>query len=256
MFAPRQDPQALQALQAEIAHLRAELATAKAATDRPHFVSDYTAYVRWLIETHPLDAAMAFAVGGGDFDQTGRLMVGVLRKCGLHEGMSLVDLGCGSGRLAKHLGLNFPDMDYLGIDIVQELLDYAATLSPAHFRFKLNHSLTLPAPDGSADMVVAFSVFTHLLHQESYCYLEEAKRVLRPGGRVVFSFLESPSNGPIFDGMVSRARAGQKDDQLNMFTERVQLEAWAAQLDMEVLGYDFGTPHTGNGQTVTVFRRS
>src|SRR3712207_6851625 len=33
---------------------------------------------------------------------------------------------------------------------------------------------------------------SHLLHEESYLYLMEAHRALRPGGRVVFSFLEFP----------------------------------------------------------------
>ena len=39
-------------------------------------------------------------------------------------------------------------------------------------------------------MILAFSVFTHLLHEESFIYLEDFKRVLKPGGSVVFSFLE------------------------------------------------------------------
>ena len=54
----------------------------------------------------------------------------------------------------------------------------------------LNRALYIPAPDACADMVCAFSVFTHLLHTETYLYLEDIRRVLRPGGRLVFSFLE------------------------------------------------------------------
>jgi ubiquinone/menaquinone biosynthesis C-methylase UbiE len=235
-------------LQAEIERLKAELAQRER---QPHFVSDYTAYVRDLMQKHSLDDAMSYAVGGS-YDLTGSLLVEVLERCGLRDGMSVIDLGCGSGRLAKHLGLNFQDLSYLGIDIVQELLDYAATQSPENYRFVLNHSLTLPADDGSADMVAIFSVVTHLLHQESFVYLREAKRVLRPGGRIVFSFLESDRNWPIFQGMVDRAAAGFKDDQLNMFTERPQIEAWAHRLEMDLLGYDFGLPHQGDGQTVVV----
>ena len=36
-------------------------------------------------------------------------------------------------------------------------------------------------------MVCAFSVFTHIEHEDSYLYLEEALRIVRPGGRFVFS---------------------------------------------------------------------
>lgn len=236
-------------LESEILRLKAELA---AREQQPHFVSDYTAYVRDLMQNHPLDEAMAYAVGGA-YDQTGYLLVEVLERCGLKENMSVVDLGCGSGRLAKHLGLKYPSIDYLGIDIVQELLDYAKIQSPEGFRFVLNHTLKLPVADGSTDMVAIFSVITHLLHQESFAYLKEARRALRPGGRIVFSFLESEKNWPIFQGMVDRAEAGVKDDQLNMFTERPQIEAWARHLDMDVVSYDLGLPHQGDGQTVAVF---
>ncbi|WAC60326.1 class I SAM-dependent methyltransferase [Brevundimonas sp. SL130] len=236
-------------LEAEVLRLQAELAQ---RDQQPHFVSDYTAYVRDLMQKHPLDEAMAYAVGGA-YDQTGFLLVEVLERCGLKENMSVVDLGCGSGRLAKHLGLKYPNIQYLGIDIVQELLDYAQSQSPDHFHFVLNHTLKLPADDGSADMVAIFSVITHLLHQESFAYLKEARRVLRPGGRIVFSFLESENNWSIFQGMVDRAESGVKDDQLNMITERPQIEAWAQRLDMDVVSYDLGLPHQGDGQTVVVF---
>lgn len=238
-------------LLAEIDKLRAEI---EQREQQPHFVSDYTAYVRELMDKHPLDEAMSYAVGGS-YDLTGSLLVQVLKGCGLEDGMSIIDLGCGSGRLAKHLGLNFERIDYLGIDIVQELLDYAQSQSPSTYRFQLNQTLSLPAPDASTDMVVIFSVITHLLHQESYVYLQEARRVLRPNGRIVFSFLESERNWPIFQGMVDRAAAGSKDDQLNMFTERSQIEAWAKHLDMGVLGYDFGLPHEGDGQTVAMLAK-
>jgi hypothetical protein len=38
-------------------------------------------------------------------------------------------------------------------------------------------------------MVAAFSVFTHLEHEDSYRYLVDARRVVRPGGTFVFSCL-------------------------------------------------------------------
>lgn len=235
-------------LMAEIDRLKAELASRE---QQPHFVTDYTAYVRDLIQKHPLQEAMSYAVGGA-YDLTGSLLVEVLERCGLKEDMSIIDLGCGSGRLAKHLGIRYPGLQYLGIDIVQELLDYAKQQSPDHFRFVLNHTLKLPAENSSADMVAIFSVVTHLLHQESFVYLREARRTLKPGGRIVFSFLESDMNWPIFQGMVDRAEAGVKDDQLNMITERSQIEAWARHLEMDVVSYDLGLPHEGDGQTVVV----
>jgi SAM-dependent methyltransferase len=217
-----------------------------------HFIDEYTTLVRDLMARYPLDEAMSIAVGGG-YDEAGPSEVRALQACGLEDGMSIIDFGCGSGRLAKHLGLTFERIEYLGIDIVQELLDYAASKSPSHFRFVLNHEMSLPAPNNSADMIAAFSVFTHLLHEESYIYLQETKRVLRPGGSIVFSFLESRHNWPIFEHMIDGARRGEKTH-LNMFIERPQIEAWASHLGMEIMGYEFGVPHSGYGQTVTMLK--
>src|SRR5262249_38048332 len=146
----------------------------------------------------------------------------------------------------------FPRLNYLGIDVVPELLAYAATQSPHHFRFVEHHDAGVPAPDQSADYIAAFSVFTHLFHEESYVYLQDAKRVLRPGGAIVFSFLETASNWPIFEGMINTARANGTPDILVMYIERPQIQAWAAHLGLEVAGFDVGPPI---GQSVVMLRK-
>jgi ubiquinone/menaquinone biosynthesis C-methylase UbiE len=197
-----------------------------------HFVADYEALVANLVATRPLDEAMAVAVGG-DFERTGKTEAAIVRHLGLRDGMSLIDLGCGSGRLAWALGQTMR-LDYLGIDIVQALLDYAATRSPRTYRFVLNRTLDIPARDASADMVCAFSVFTHLLHAESYLYMQDIKRVLRPGGRLVFSFLEfaDPAHWVVFDGTVNATRASSLPH-LNQFIERNAIDLWAQKLGYE-----------------------
>jgi hypothetical protein len=44
-------------------------------------------------------------------------------------------------------------------------------------------------PDASADLICAFSVFTHMEHEDAYRYLIDGLRVTRAGGRFVFSCL-------------------------------------------------------------------
>ena len=103
-------------------------ASAKIGSDEMtnrHFVEEYAAYVRDLMLRYPLDEAMSLAVGGS-YDLVGQAELRILQGCGLEDGMSLVDFGCGSGRLAKHFGLTYRHIEYLGVDVVQELLDYAA----------------------------------------------------------------------------------------------------------------------------------
>lgn len=196
-----------------------------------HFVEDYEKLVAEFVATLPLDEAMARAVGG-DYVRMGQLQYAVLRHLGLRDSQSLIDFGCGSGRLAAALGSHM-QIDYLGIDIVQALLDYAATKAPPSYRFILNRALHIPAPDASADMLCAFSVFTHLLHTETHLYLEDIRRVLRPGGRLVFSFLEfaSAEHWAVFAASVEAHRVAMLPH-LNQFIERSVIDLWC-----EKLGY-------------------
>ena len=194
-----------------------------------HFVADYEKLVAELIATLPLDEAMSRAVGG-DWERNGQIQSAALRHLGLRDGQSLIDLGCGSGRLAAALGRSMR-IDYLGIDIVQALLDYAASKSPPDYRFMLHRALHIPAPDAWADMVAAFSVFTHLLHAETFLYLQDIGRVLRPGGRLVFSFLEfaSPLHWETFEATVEAQRSNTLPH-LNQYIERSVIDLWSAKL--------------------------
>lgn len=194
-----------------------------------HFVEDYERYVADLIRQHPIDTAMSLAVGGS-YEAVGAIECAILRHAGLEPGMAVVDLGCGSGRLAAALSRAF-DVSYLGLDVVPALLDYARTKAPKAYRFVLNRALSLPVEAASADMLCAFSVFTHLLHAETYLYLEDAHRALRPGGRVVLSFLEFaiPDHWAVFDKTI-QAQRGSTVPHLNQFIERNQIIVWSQRL--------------------------
>jgi SAM-dependent methyltransferase len=42
-------------------------------------------------------------------------------------------------------------------------------------------------PESSVDMICAFSVFTHMEHEDTYRYLKDALRIVKPKGRFIFS---------------------------------------------------------------------
>jgi 2-polyprenyl-3-methyl-5-hydroxy-6-metoxy-1,4-benzoquinol methylase len=188
---------------------------------------------RILRNAFSLDKAAQMAVGG-EFDATGFMLREMLIYHGLRKHDYLIDVGCGSGRLAKPLA-EYLDGNYLGIDVVPELLDYARKLVPrTEWRFQIASGLTIPEKDGKADMVCFFSVLTHLLHEESFLYLREAKRVLRPGGKIVLSFLDFRVAGhwAIFQSNLQDVGIGSQP--MNVFISVDMLRVWAKHLDLEV----------------------
>lgn len=94
------------------------------------------------------ESALHAAVGSATRDEhelVGRLEMHLLVCAGLQPDDSLVDIGCGSGRLAVQLAdwLRGP---YLGTDVVQSLLDQAAqTCRRPDWRFERVRGLTVPA---------------------------------------------------------------------------------------------------------------
>ncbi len=225
-----------------------------------HFVEDYEKHVARLIKSYPIDTAMSLAVGG-DFDAIGAIERDIIFYAGLHDDMSLIDLGCGSGRLASALSASKVKINYLGTDIVQKLLDYAAKKSDRNYKFKLHRELSIPAPSSSVDIVCAFSVFTHLLHHETYIYMQDIYRVLNTGGKLVFSFLEvaEPAHWPIFERTANNQR-NKTTPHLNSFIERPAIAVWADKLGFSLLEFIDGRAAVPGsealGQAVAILQRN
>ncbi|MGY0619201.1 class I SAM-dependent methyltransferase [Lysobacter sp. A378] len=199
----------------------------------PNFLKSYRKQTSELIASKDINEAMSAAVGG-DYIAVGQLECALLVQHGLKKGDRVIDVGCGSGRLAFQLA-GYLDGQYIGMDVVPELIEFAeAKCGRADWRFYEAPGLSIPEPADHADFVCFFSVFTHLLHEESYKYLMEAKRVLKPGGKIVFSFLEFqlPSHWFIFEGVLADDRPERV---LNQFISRDAIAAWAQHLGLDVL---------------------
>lgn len=117
---------------------------------------------------------------------------------GLQGGQSILDIGCGPGRMAIAIGERFDwDNIYTGFEIVRADVAFAQReISRAHPNFNFVHidaynvqynpkgriaptDVRFPAEDGSIDFCFATSIFTHLFAADSAHYVREAARVTR-----------------------------------------------------------------------------
>lgn len=192
-------------------------------------------YVETVKAGLPHDSAMERAIGG-HFDTVGPIEAALLVHYGLPKTGHLVDVGCGAGRLAKPLSA-WLEGTYLGVDLVPDLIAHARKVSARpDWRFEVIDHIGIPEADGATDMVCFFSVLTHLLHEQSFWYLEEAKRVLKPGGRIVFSFLElrEPGHLKVFRDTVDHAKR-RTEMPLNVFMDRETIAIFARELGLAVV---------------------
>lgn len=179
------------------------------------------------VEELGIDAALKYHVGGVDnYEHIGRLEAALLALLGLSDGHQLVDLGCGSGRLVEQLADR--DVTVLGVDVVPKLIDHCRIKYP-HHKFEVSQDFSIPAPDNQADIVTAFSLFTHLLHEQTFHYMKDAHRTLRKSGLLVFSFLEYREDGhrKLF---LSAAQSAQTERPLIVFNCRESLNFFAQEI--------------------------
>ena len=177
------------------------------------------------------DEAVRLAVGG-EFEAVGKLEYYLLRSLGLTTGHLVVDIGCGSGRLAQQLASD-KGIRYIGTDVVPRLIESAQALTMRDdCKFSVIDDVQIPCTDNVADFVTFFSVLTHTTHEESFKYLQEASRCLKVGGHVVISFLEFriPCHWETFIASV-KAKAGGP---LIQFLDRDAIAAWAGHSGLAV----------------------
>lgn len=97
-----------------------------------------------------------------------------------------LDLGCGTGHFSRVLATRFPQAEGIALDLAEGMLQHARPLGGAQ-RFVAGDAENLPLRDGCLDLI-----YTSLAVQwcaDFTAVLDEARRVLRPGGVLAFSSL-------------------------------------------------------------------
>jgi ubiquinone/menaquinone biosynthesis C-methylase UbiE len=198
----------------------------------PDYVASYKALLAALVAAHGREKAMEGIVGG-QYNEIGILESSALLTLGLRSDDCLVDVGCGSGRLAFALR-NFLKGKFIGTDILDDALIYAREKAGrADWEYLETFGPVIPIPDRQADIVSFFSVFTHLLDEDIFRFLVEAKRVTKSGGKIVFSYLdfEVASHWAVFENTLADSNPNRV---LNKFISKAAIVRWAKALSLEI----------------------
>lgn len=104
------------------------------------------------------------------------------------RGLSVLDVGCGTGVVARELAARVgPSGQVTGVDPTHVLIDVAERLRAEHgianASFSVEDGAALPFSDGAFDLAAAITVLCHLPERERV--LSEMVRVTRPGGRAL-----------------------------------------------------------------------
>jgi SAM-dependent methyltransferase len=156
-----------------------------------------------------LDLMLAIgATDRGAFERVGDEFLGYLRDlASLGTDEHILDIGCGSGRMAIPLtGYLGDGGQYHGFDVWQPGIDWCRqniTSKRPEFVFErfdiwnakynpvgpnLGSDYRWPYEDNTFDVVVAMSVYTHLMPRDAAQYVSEVGRILKPGGRSLMTW--------------------------------------------------------------------
>jgi len=191
--------------------------------------SDYRGRPRWRHVTPVPNGRLIATVNGpglGNYYMVGEAYAGLVTAY-LPNRARVLDAGCGCGKLARFLRLNPTVERYVGFDVLLESVKWCwgAFDHVGDERFQFLHAdvfsdvynpsgkqkaaeYKFPAGDGEMNVVVAASLFTHLLEDECRRYLGESGRVLEKGGLLVASIHDAPSPTSRHAGDRARTEVG------------------------------------------------
>ncbi len=134
------------------------------------------------LTTDPYREAVWEAVPAGAaperFEERRRLLLSALET-----GERVLDLGCGEGAFAA--AAHEAGCQAVGVDVAREALRRATAAHPGP-EYRLWPPLaSLPAGDGEFDVAWAGEVVEHVV--DPFAVLEEVRRALRPGGRLLLT---------------------------------------------------------------------
>lgn len=157
--------------------------------------------------------------------------VAALAEC--EEGMSVLDIGVGTGLLAERLPRG---LDLHGIDVSLKMLEKLGEKN-LPIRSAVGDFRAIPFPDGRFDRIVSTFALHHVILADTGCAFREMDRVLKPGGRMVIGDFMVENSGQREELDARFTREGRADMLQEMREEHfLDIEGEAAGL-LQSLGY-------------------
>ena len=189
------------------------------------------------------------------FEEAGRRDAARIRVLAGPEARVL-NIGCGIGRVEKYLAPHVGEIH--AVDISGEMISRArerlAALPNVHLREVSPIEFLAAHPDGRFDLVFSLLVLQHLEKEDAFLYLQDAHRVLRPGGTLFVQFpnLRSPEYTQSFFAVL-RARP-RSPGRVRPYTEE-ELRHWMDLLGFEVVGLSIEAGERENAEIYITARK-
>ena len=180
-------------------------------------------------------------IGGGDFKGVGEEFQNYFQNfCGIKPSYKILDIGCGSGRMAvpltkfldsgsyrgfdifpsgikwcqKNISSKYPNFHFTLADIYNKEYNPTGKIEPSKYKF--------PYDDDFFDFVFATSVFTHMLPEDLDHYFSEIKRVLKSNGKSFLTFLLLNSISlELIESKKSKITFEQNEDNFSLMYKKI-----------------------------------
>jgi ubiquinone/menaquinone biosynthesis C-methylase UbiE len=122
------------------------------------------------------------------FEQVHRAILALAGRV-VRQPESVLDVGCGTGKLLRQARTCWPEANLIGVDPAKGMIEMAQRLTP-NATFLTGMGEALPLPDASVDLAFSTVSFHHWHDQAAG--LREIARVLRPGGYFILVDISMP----------------------------------------------------------------